>query len=51
MGGESNGFWEYGSRYLGNKYVGRTVAYVMSLVSEVLMPTDRISGEYESKVV
>lgn len=37
VGGEPNGFWEYGGRCLGNRSVGP--AYVMSQVLEVLMPT------------
>ena len=37
--GEPNGFWEYGGCCLGNRCTGRTVTYVMSGVSEVLVPT------------
>jgi hypothetical protein len=37
VGGEPSGFWEHGSCCLGNRSVGS--AYVMSQVSEVLMPT------------
>ena len=37
VGGEPSGFWEYGGHCLGNRSVGPT--YVMSQVSEVLMPT------------
>jgi hypothetical protein len=37
--GEPNGFWEYGGRCLGNRCVGLIVAYVMSQISEVLIPT------------
>ena len=37
--GEPNGFWEYGGCCLGNRCTGRTVAYVMSQASEVLVPT------------
>jgi hypothetical protein len=39
VGGEPNGFWEYGGHCLGNRCVDCTVAYVMSQVSEVLIPT------------
>ena len=41
--GEPNGFWEYGGCCLGNRCIGRTVAYMMSQVSEVLIPTVRTS--------
>ena len=37
--GEPNGFWEYGGCCLGNRCIGCTVTYVMSQVSEVLVPT------------
>jgi hypothetical protein len=30
VGGESNGFWKYGSCCLGNRSVGRAVTYLMS---------------------
>jgi hypothetical protein len=39
VGGEPSGFWEYGGCCLGNRYAGRTVAYVMPQVSEVLITT------------
>lgn len=39
MGGEPSGLWEYRVCYLGNKYAGCAVAYVMLQVSEVLIPT------------
>ena len=35
--GEPSGFWEYGG--LGNMCIGWAVAYVISQVSEVLVPT------------
>ena len=35
--GEPSGFWEYGDYCLGNRSAG--LAYVMSQVSEVLIPT------------
>ena len=37
VGGEPSGFWEYGGCCLGNRSAG--LAYMMSQVSEVLMPT------------
>jgi hypothetical protein len=40
VGGEPSGFWEYGGCCLGNRRVGR--AYVMSQISEVLMPTQSV---------
>ena len=39
VGGEPNGFWEYGGCCLGNRYAGHAVTYVMSQVSEILIPT------------
>ena len=39
VGGEPNGFWEYGGCCLGNRCVGHDVAYVMSQVLEVLIST------------
>ena len=43
MGGEPSGFWEYGGCCLGNRC--SSLAYVMSGVSEVLIPTTSISIE------
>lgn len=43
MGGEPSGLWEYRVCYLGNKYAGCAVAYVMLQVSEVLIPTPSVS--------
>lgn len=40
VGGEPNGFWEYGGCCLGNRCSDCT--YVMSWVSEVLIPTLRM---------
>ena len=40
VGGEPSRFWEYGACCLGNRCVGPTVAYAMSQVSVVLMPTN-----------
>ena len=40
MGGKHNGFWEYGGCCLGNRCSGPS--YVMSLVSEVLIPTQTL---------
>ena len=37
--GEPNAFWEYGGCCLGNRCLDPTIAYVMSQVSEVLVPT------------
>jgi hypothetical protein len=37
VGDEPGGFWEYGGCCLGNRSAG--LAYMMSQVSEVLMPT------------
>ena len=39
VGGEPSVFWEQGSYCLDKRSVGCTVAYVMSKVWEVLMPT------------
>lgn len=39
MGGKPNEFWEYGGHYLGNRCIGLSTAYVMSWISEVLIPT------------
>lgn len=41
VGGELSGFWGYGGCCLGNGSAGPT--YVMSQVSEVLMPTGGLS--------
>jgi hypothetical protein len=41
VGGEPSGFWEYSGCCLGNRSAGPT--YVMSQVSEVLMPIPIIS--------
>jgi hypothetical protein len=49
VGGESSGCWEYGGHCLGNKCVGHIVAYVMSQVSEVLIPTYLPSCYYKEK--
>jgi hypothetical protein len=49
VGGEPNGFWEYGGHCLGNRCVGLAVAYVMSQVSEVLIPTHLPSCYYKEK--
>jgi hypothetical protein len=49
MGGEHNGFWEYGGCCLGNGCVGHVVPYVMSQVSEVLIPTYLPSHYYKEK--
>ena len=40
VGGEPSGFWEYGGCCLGNRCSGPS--YVMSLVSEVLIPTQTL---------
>jgi hypothetical protein len=40
VGSEPSGFWEYGGCCLGNRSVGP--AYVMSQVSEVLMPIPHV---------
>ena len=40
VGGEPNGFWEYGGCYLGNKSAGPT--YVISWVLEVLITTSSL---------
>ena len=45
VGGEFNGFWEYGEYggpCLGNRCVGRADAYGMSQILEVLMTTHRL---------
>ena len=44
---EPSGFWEYGGCCLGNRCSGP--AYVMSQVSEVLMPTYLPSCYYKEK--
>ena len=44
-----NGFWEYGGHCLGNRCVGQAVTYVMSQVSEGLMPTYLPSCYYKEK--
>jgi hypothetical protein len=49
VGGEVNGFWEYGGHCVGNRYVGCTVTYVISQISEDLMPTYLPSCYYKEK--
>ena len=48
VGGEPSGFWEYHDYCLGNRSVGP--AYVMSQVSQILMPIYVPSCYYKEKV-